>query len=328
MNNLIQRKCELLVENRQLAGKTSLLEGGLIKMVAAASFTEKDKTIDVEELKSCIKLLRSKQGIFSDLRGNNELIIGSKMALSGNPEEYLEDLLGVYKKFQQGKIFGSEFRVLAAASICDTGKASQADAVIEKTNELLKGMKKDHPFLTSDEDTSLAVLLAFKEKSVEDILTELEETFQYIKKNFAFHENASYSLSQVLTTYDGTAEQKGQKVLDLFNAFKEAGAKYGKNYELASLGILININKNIEEIVSEVIETAEFLKNKKGFGILEMDKATRLMLGSMLVSEVYGASDSAVSASVSSGALAAVIAQELCMLAAVMAATTVTSSSH
>ncbi|MCR4834261.1 MAG: DUF4003 domain-containing protein [Butyrivibrio sp.] len=327
MKNEVQRRCELLVENRQAASKASMLENSLIRVVAAASYTEKDKTADAEQLKECLKLLRKKQGIFSDFRGNNELVIAAKMDVSGNPEEYLDNVLEVYKKFQKGKFLGSSYRVLAAASICDADKIAEADAIIDKTNELLKGMKKDHPFLTSDEDTSFAVLLAMKDKSVEDILSELEETYQIIKNNFAFHDNAAYSLSQVLTSYDGAVDKKSAKVLELFDAFKTAGAKYGKEYELASLGVLVNLNMNTEDLVSEVVEAAEFFKGKKGFGVLDMDKHTRLMLGTMIVSGVYSDETTATSASVTSGALAAVIAEQLCMYVAIMAATVTTMNS-
>lgn len=322
MKTTVQRRCELLVENRQLVSKASVLECSLLRAVAAASYTEKDMSTDVDQLKDCIKLLRKKQGAFSYLRGNTMLIIASRMALSGNPEGYLDDVIAVYKVFQKGKFFGSYYRVLASMSICDAGRSAQAEEIIEKTNALLKEMSKSHPWLTNEEDTSFAVLLAMTDKSIDEILTELEESYQYIKKNFSFHDNAAYSLSQVLTTLDGSYDQKGDKALEIYNAFKEAGSKYGKNYELASIGALVNTDMNTEDLVSEVIDVAEFLKGKKGFGALEMDRYTRLMLGTMIVSGIYSNEKASLSASVTSGALATVIAEQLCMYVAIMAAST------
>ena len=322
MKTTVQRRCELLVENRQLVSKASVLESSLLRAVAAASYTEKDMNTDVDLLKDCIKLLKKKQGAFSYLRGNTMLIIASRMALSGNPEGYLDDVIEVYKVFQKGKFFGSYYRVLASMSICDAGRSAQAEEIVEKTNALLKEMSKSHPWLTNEEDTSFAVLLAMTDKSIDEILTELEESYQYIKKNFSFHDNAAYSLSQVLTTLDGSYDQKGDKALEIYNAFKEAGSKYGKNYELASIGALVNTDMNTEDLVSEVIEVAEFLKGKKGFGAFEMDRYTRLMLGTMIVSGIYSNEKASLSASVTSGALATVIAEQLCMYVAIMAAST------
>lgn len=322
MKTTVQRRCELLVENRQLVSKASVLESSLMRAVAAASYTEKDMNADVDQLKDCIKLLKKKQNAFSYLRGNAMLIIASRMALSGNPEGYLDDVIEVYKVFQKGKVFGSYYRVLASMSICDAGRSAQAEEIVEKTNALLKGMSKSHPWLTTDEDTSVVVLLAMTDKSIEDILTELEDSFQFIKKSFSFHDNAAYSLGQVLTTLEGSYNKKGDKALEIYNAFKEAGSQYGKNYELASIGALVNANMNAEDLVAEVIEVAEFLKNQKGFGKLEMDRYTRLMFGTMIISGIYSEETGSSSASVTSGALATVITQQLCIYVAIMAAST------
>ena len=331
MREAITRKCDLLIENWKLIHKGYWLENSSIAAIAAATFAEKDRSADVERLKECQKILKKKEGIFSEFRGNSELIVTAKMALSDDPERYLEDVTGVYKKFQKGKFWESNYRALAAMTVCDVGKASDADAVIEKTNGILKGMNKAHPLLTSDEDTSFAVLLAISDKKTEVILEELEETYQILKKKFALHDNAVYSLSQVLTSYEGNAQDKADKAIDIYDAFAAAGAKYGKGYELASLGTLIGLNATPEDIASEVAEAADYLKGNKGFGAFDMGKATRLMFGTMVVAGDNSDENYKVGASVISGAVARVVAEQTAMLVAIMAASTssaTTSSSH
>ena len=320
MRNEVRKKCELLAENRQLINKVSLLENSLSVAIAAASFTEKDKTVDVDNVKDCLKMLRKKQGMLSELRGHNELVLASKMALNSNPEGYIDNVISVYKRFQSGKFFGSYFRALAAITICDAGKEAEADSIIEKTNDILNGMKKSHPFLTSDEDTCLAVLLAMTEKSTEEILKELEDSYQYIKKNFAFHENGAYSLSQVLTSLPGDFEIKGEKALSIFKAFSASGSKYGKDYTLASLGVLTNIDLNTDELVAEIIDAADYLKEQKGFGSLSMDKATRLMYGTLIVSSLLSDDSTAASASITGGTIATIITEQICMYIVMMSA--------
>ena len=331
MREAITNKCDLLIENWKLIHKGFWLENGNLAAIAAATFAEKDKTADVEKLKECQKILKKKEGIFSEFRGNSELIVCSKMALSDDPERYLEDVTGVYAKFQKGKFWESNYRALAAMTICDAGKTSEADAIIEKTNEILRGMNKAHPFLTSDEDTCFAVLLAMTDKKTEDILEELEEAYQNLKKKFTLHDNAVYSLAQVLTSYAGNAQDKADKAIAVFDAFAAAGAKYGKGYELASLGTLIGLNAAPEDIASEVSETADYLKGNKGFGSFDMGKATRLMFGTMMVAGDNSDENYKVGASVISGAVARVVAEQTAMLVAIIAASTTsatTSSSN
>ena len=226
MNETLERRCELLVENQRAMCKSFMLEHALTNAVVAATFAEKDQQLDVDLIRNARKLLKERKGTFSEFRSYNELMVSAKMALSSDPEEYIEKTIEVYDRFQKGKLLGSSYRVLAAISIVDQGRYSDTDRIIDKTNALLKGMKKEHPFLTSDEDTCFAVLLAMTDKSVEDILPELEEAYQIVKKKFAFHDNAAYSLAQVITAYDGNVQEKCDKAIALFVAFKDKGAKY------------------------------------------------------------------------------------------------------
>lgn len=322
MREAIKQRCDLLIENWKLIHKGFWLENGSLAAIAAAAYADKGQTADVERLKECHKILKKKEGIFSEFRGNSELIVSSKMALSSDPERYLEDVTGVYAKFQKDKFWGSSYRALAAMTICDVGKASEADAVIEKTNEIMKGMNKTHPFLTSDEDTSFAVLLAISDKKTEDILEELEEIYKSLKKKFSLHDNAVFSLSQVLASYAGNAQDKADKAIEIFDAFAAVGAKYGKGYELASLGTLIGLGAGPEDIASEVAEAADYLKGNRGFGAFDMGKATRLMFGTMIVAGDNSDENYKVGASVISGTVARVIAEQTAMMVAIMAAST------
>lgn len=331
MREIVEKRSELLATNQAIMNKSFILEHSLTNAVVAASFAEEDRTVDVELIKEAKKVLKEKTGVFSDFRSYNEITVSARMALSGNPEKYINELIEVYNKLQKGKVFGSSYRVLAAMSICDQGKYSEADSLIEKTNEILKGMKKVHPFITSDEDTCFAVLLAMTDKSVEEILTELEKSYQIMKKNFAFHDNAVYSLTQVLTAYEGGAEEKCDKALKLFNAFKAAGAKYGKGYEFASLGSLIDIDADEEELVSEIIDVADYLKGKKGFGMLDMGKETRLMFGTMLVSGAYLSGDYAANSSAIGSDIGRIVALQTAIFVTMMIVMTTTAaatSSH
>lgn len=328
MREIIERRVKLLVENQEKLTKGFWLEHSLTNAVVAASCADKEKEVNVEEIKEAKKLLKAKQGIFSDFRSYNELPVSARMAMSSDPERYIDEVIEVYDKFQKGKIFGSSYRVLSAMSICDQGKYAEAERLIEKTNALLKGMNKDHPFLTSDEDTCFAVLLAMTDKSVEDILSEIEESFQILKKNFAFHDNAVYSLAQVLAAYDGSAEEKCSRALDLFNAFKASGAKYGKGYELASLGSLIDIDADIDAIVSEIIEVADYLKGKKGFGMLDMGRETRLMFGTMLVTGSYMCGDYKANASSIGNDIGRIVALQTAIFVTMMLIMTTTAAAN
>ena len=319
MTNEVLKKADLLSENRNLIHKGFIWDHYLLHIVAASAFAGTNVTADVAKMKACKKILKSKKSIFSYFRGNTELLITSKMALSENPEKYLDDVSMIYDKFQSGKFFGSTYRVLAAVTICDSGRVAEADAIVAKTEEILKGMKASHPFITTDEDTALVVLLAMTNKSVDTILYELEETFKIIKTRFSFTDNTAYSLCQVITTYEGAFETKCDKIFELYNEMKNNGAKYGRGYEFATLGTLLAVKKNPGTIAAEVAEVADYLKKKKGFGAFYLSKANRLMYATMVVSEAYSEDTANVDASVIGGTIALVIAQQIAIIVCISA---------
>lgn len=311
MENTFQAKCNLFAENRTLVNKGFLLENSLMKIASALIYTEKGKTVDNEYLQECRKVLRKNEGCLSDFRGISEMLVSAKLALQADPQSFMDEISSVYKLLHEGRFFGSRYMALAAISICDAGKTNQAKEIIEKTNEILKGMKKDHPFLTTDEDTCFAVLLAMTDKSAEAILVELEEIYQILKKDFKFHDNAVYSLAQILVTKQGGKEQKCQRALEIFKAFENAKAKYGKEYELASIGTLIDLDVDANEMAKEIVEASAYLKSKKGFEMLDLGERTRLMFAAILYGNTFAENNSVGSSTALESTMAMVIAQEV-----------------
>ena len=111
--------------------------------------------------------------------------------------------------------------------------------------------------------------------------------------------------------------------MKLYNTFAEHKMKYGTSYhEFASLGSLIDIDVDTDELVDEIIETAEYLKNGKGFGGWSMDKKQRLMFAAMLVGDSYEADKVLIDNAAVSSTVAMIIAEEVAVMTCIMAATT------
>ncbi|MCR5304732.1 MAG: DUF4003 domain-containing protein, partial [Lachnospiraceae bacterium] len=180
-------------------------------------------------------------------------------------------------------------------------------------------------FLASDHDICFAILLAMKEKSVEDVVEEVDEMYRILKERFAFHDSAVYSLCQVLAVYEGTPAEKCEKVTDIYNELKDAGVKYGKEYELASLGTLIDVNLETKALAAEIEETDQYLKTKKGFGFLDMGKETRYMYSAMLVSDCYAKEGTNNRVAVMEGTVAMVVEEEVALMIMMMSMLTVTT---
>ena len=73
---------ESFIKNRDIIKQGFAWENSYLYPICAAIFTDKRKTADVERMKECRDILKSKNGIFSDFRGISMLPMMAMMASS------------------------------------------------------------------------------------------------------------------------------------------------------------------------------------------------------------------------------------------------------
>lgn len=324
MKELLLAGCELFADNKDLIHKVFQWDYDIMSVAGSIIFTGAGQVADEEKLKECRKILKKNAGSLSVFRNSMEIPVVCKMILSEDPELYLMKITEIYKKLHKGRILDSNYLALAAACIHDGQMDDQVDQIIEKTKTLMKRIEKEHPFLTSDEDTSTAALLAMTHKSVDEIIYETEECFKIMNVKFPGHKNAIQSLSHVLTVEEGDLLQKCEKVSGIYDALKRKKLKFGLESELAALGALVNVKATPEEIADDIFDAAEYLKKRKGFGDWDMGKQTRLLFAALMVAQASAKYDPDTTALGSTIAL--VIAEEITFML-IMASCAATSSS-
>jgi ABC-type dipeptide/oligopeptide/nickel transport system permease subunit len=183
----------------------------------------------------------------------------------------------------------TEYLALLAIMLYDLVSETEAERIAERSKTLYKMMKKQHPILTSSSATLLVGFMSFSEKSDEELVNDCEECYKLLKKTFPNHEDADQSCAQILSMTTSSPEVKTERFIELFEAFKEAGRKYSKGYELAILAALSISDASISEIVETVLEIDSELAAKKGYtGIFGTDKSTRIIHAAMLATIVFG----------------------------------------
>lgn len=313
MNEALNEKCELLLTNYSAINKKFFINDKLMCLMAGLIFTSADKEADIEKLTECKKILEKNTGLLSNLRANPRLVLLSKMALSDDPEQYLRNVSDVYKKIHKGKQLENSYMALAAMLICDLGRQDEAEELVAKAEQINSRMNKEHPVLTSSEDTSFIMFLALTDKSVDTIISDIDEAYEYLKNTYKIKatSDAIQGVSEVIALSYGDAKEKCDKVVRIFNTFAEKGAKYGGNSEFIILGSLINVNVDTDTLVNEILEAEVSLSGLKGFKDSEMDRKNRIVYASMLVSDVYGMDSAIIGNSIISNALSTVIAKQI-----------------
>lgn len=316
MRATLEQLCNNFISNRDAVKVTFKWENDQIIAASATSFLNHGILADEAKLEECKKLLKENTGVFSNFRGNVEVPMVVQLAIADVPGDKMKKTLKIYDILKQ-EFWGSEYLVLAAAVLADMVSEEQAVKMTEKARTIYDKMKKDHPFLTSGEDTVYAVLMAVSEKSDEMVMEEMEVCYKKLKESFSAS-NEVQALAHVLSITEGDAVEKCNKVVALYDALRDADVKYGKYHELVVLASLAMLPVEHSVLVEDIKAVDAFLTEQKGYGFFGLDKKTRLMHAAMIVSCDYVKNDTNDIAAMT-GTLAAVAAQQAAMCAVIAA---------
>lgn len=330
MNNVRERLmklCKNFVYNRDEVKSVFKWESQLIIPVCASVLSGAGVEGSRDTLLRCKEILEEATGVFSNFRGNVKAPMATMLSLSNAPEEKMAKAVKVYdilKKYFKR----TEYLAYVASVLADMVPVEKAEKYAVRGSNIYELMKQQHPFLTSGEDSVFAVLMAFSDKLDSELVKDMETAYKLLKENFR-DSNSVQSVSQVFALSDGDIVAKCKRLVELYEALKAADKKYGKAYELAVLASLSLLPVEIDELVKDIAEVDDYLAGQKGYGILGIDKKTRLMHAAMIVTSDYSKDSNSNAAAVTS-TLAMVAAQQaaMCAVIAASAASAAAASSN
>lgn len=313
MNIELQSRCDLLAANKKALEKGFKWDNSTMSLAVAALFASQNKAVDVERLKECAAILKDKTNAFSEFRGNVKLLMIAKMSVSDNPEQYYVDVNTTYMKLKKSKIMGSEYKILAAMTICDYVGQGDPTPYIDKVNDLYAKMKKNHKILTGEEDIPFAAILAVSGIDTDVLIEDMEKDYAYLKKKFSAG-NPLQSLSHVLAVDSSTVEEKCEKVKAVYDALKASKHKFDNGTGLPILGALSMLSATTDEIVADMIAADDYLKGIRGFGDMSLGRSLRRVYAAQMVIGAREPEHNTVDNAMLGSMLAMAIAIEVCML--------------
>lgn len=323
MNTDILKKCELLMENREVFNRVCAFDGNMTVLACASVFTARSMKADEAHVKACRALLKKNVGIFSDFRGTGMEMIVAQMALADDPEGFLRKSFRIHGLLRK-EFWSSSYLPMVAMSIAQLADEDQYEQIVSRTKTLYKRMKQEHPFLTSEEDSPFCALLALSDRSDDELIAETEKCYNDLKGTFRSR-NALQSLAHVLTLCEGSAEGKCERTRALYEALKAAGHPYSVEYELPTLGILAVEAEDQRMLVQNMIEADAWLSKQKGFGFFGgISRKQRLMYAGLMCQS--DASQTMQTAAIGS-AIGNLIAEQAAMCAVVAATAAAAASS-
>lgn len=326
MNDITRANFELFVENYEIIKDTFKMESSYYYPVAAMFFTSKKEKASKEKLKNAAQLINKNTGVFSYIRSDMKLITAAHISLSEEPLAALETLKNAYDMLKE-EFSGSSYLVNAALFAAQHSQSDKLRSIPQRARNLYNMMRQEHPFLTDQQDSGSAVLLAFSPFDDHTIIDRCEKCYSILRDEKVMHDPAQ-SLSQVLAMAEGDCEELARRTLRLAALFKESKRKYGTSFELPSLGLLAQLPETESEIIESVIAIDDILKEQRGFGnFFGIGQSQRLMYSAMLHCLEFESSFDEHNAAALNTAISMHIAQQSATSAAI-AATAAASASN
>lgn len=286
MDETLQKKVELFVENNEIMKGQFGFQDSRMRMVCANIYSNQGKKVNVSKIKECIYIIKTNTGLFSNFKGTAKIALATMLSLEEDPNIAFGKIQSIYEKLREN-FNSSDYLPVVAFLIGQLNDEDSLEYTIRKAKCIYERMKREHRFLTSSEDVTYAVLFALSAIPEDRAITEMEHCYRNLKTVFR-SSNAVQSLSHVLALDEFVStEEKCQKVFDMFALLKRKKNKFDTGYELAILGVLALSSDNIEKAVDDIIEVSTFLKPIKGFGDWSIGRGTRLMFAAMLVESSY-----------------------------------------
>ena len=324
MDRQMENKCLKLVENYRILAAGNKMEFTEMLLACAGIYLAAGREPDMDRVKECKKLLKSKAGIFSNFRGSDELLVRCKMALAQDPALYFES---VEREYQHIKTFFSGEQTVLAAMIL--AEQDGSGSLAEKTKSIYKEMKEAHPWLTSEDDLPFAALMAVSGRDASAVYAEAEEIYALLKEKLKADKNTMQMLSHILAIRSGRAEEKCEKLCALAAGLKAAGHSLGRGSRLAILGILADSGLPADTLVDRICEADDFLKQHKPFhGLFGVGRECRRMFAVQMVQASLSEEDSLGTSAMLTASVELAIITMILMMIIVSSTASSHASSH
>ncbi len=326
--NEIHTLCQQFIADRDCLKANFKWESMYLYPVCAAIFIQNGVKADSTRLVQAKDLLNAKTGVFSNFRSTARLAMVSMLAADDDPEGLLVRALEVYDALK-GQFMTTAYLPAAAMAAAQVSEPLRDAELAVRTKDIYRKMRKEHPFLTSGEDVVFCLLMALSGRDDDVLLTECERCYDLLKQEFSIG-NTVQTLSHVLTLCDGVPEEKCRRAVELYHLLYDRGLKYGKSYELGTLGVPAMTGAPLDTIADEIAEADAYLSECPGYrGIFGAAKRQRLMHASLIVSGKYTSAlgKTAATAASVTGTVALILAQQAAIAASV-AATAAASSAN
>ncbi|MCD5323965.1 MULTISPECIES: DUF4003 family protein [Pontibacillus] len=235
-----------------------------IHMMIASMYMVNEKEFDMERFIRLSDYIKDQVGMFSTLKSQARFTTAAMLDIYfEEPEEMFHKYLEVYEGFVDEKFQRGVFTYIAAMVHFLKHKELNSP-LVERARSIYKGMRVEHPFLTTNTDYPLSVLLGEVDKEEEALINYVEAFYAHLNEKGFTKGNQLQFLSHILALPSEEPEKVlVDRILQVKSAFVEHGLK-GKQAYYPEMGMLA-LMEDGTEYVAKVQQLSEKLGKEKLF---------------------------------------------------------------
>lgn len=302
----------------------------LINIFTSLIYALSDVEFDKGIMDDMQRLIKERTGVFSHYRSYDKFFISALLHTKfENPKESFLKLVNYEEELKVVGFTRGTYAGLAAYVLLSSGKDENIQMYIKKSKIIYDMMREKHFWLTGQDDYPLAVLLSFSDDNVDTIVNRVESLFIMLHNVGFYKTNSLQFLSHILSFGSDSNEVKIQKCQSIVNYFKNHKIRINTTH-YGTIGLLSLIFNNDNELLGEIIEIIDCLKQTKEFRWV--GKEVLLLIATSLVTakniDNYMEHEDLVKANLGITIQGIIAAQTAAMIASVSAISAATAASN
>lgn len=315
MNSIYQSKVNKMCENFLTLKKSFAWEYDMVKRLLAQVYAERDKPLDIDKILEMKDYIKQNTGMFSNFRGLSTVMLAGLLCLEDNPRAAFDRMVRDQNVMKAVGFKSSVYMSTALYALAGVCEEENTQGHAKRAMEIYQEMKKNHPFLTSGDDYALAILLVNSEHDI-DIL---ERYYKGLNALGFRKSNGLQLLSHILAFGNGDVDAMCKKCKHALDLLKENKLSITADYYPA-IGLACLLNENIDSIMEQIIEVAQYLKKQKGYKWIA--KGMLVMTATSIISTTYINDGDLLSTTAVNVTIHALIAAQQAAMIGVITATT------
>ena len=293
MDAKLRERCDRQIANEKALRNMSDLESESSVKVGSLLYTALDLPVNDDNVYAARKILETKDGFFSNFRGVLQALLLLRMAVSEDPESYIDTIIDTYNNLEEKTGVSGLFAVLTSVIITEQHKDLDIGSVVAQTADLFEHIKKNHPERSNASELAYVALMLLSGKADVGLEDEKEKIYTELKEKMQLPDDAARAISLVLMTNSISANIKIDGFIAFYNSLNSTGHATGKNQYMSIYGAFVDLDfleklgipEN--ETIAAIGEVDDYLKKKTGYGMFSINKDMRKVIAAALTLQHY-----------------------------------------